>query len=202
MVMPRMASECSGTCNNDSLPNKPAKISPQRLSGLVRLGKYLNSIELGVWVDKLIPRGTNWFVQLKDVRGFRRVALSNVLVVGRSRKDAVIQSPLKGEGIFLFQVYACGTRRRGDADRRADGQENHDFSRHGRTCVLADWTSALHTPSPACTQTIIRDIAAVGPRPATPWARAATPRASGPTELRIACEGWPVSPEKLCPIDV
>jgi hypothetical protein len=59
MVMPRMASECSSACNKDALPDKPAKISPQRLSGFVGLGKYLNSIELGVWVDKLIPRGAN-----------------------------------------------------------------------------------------------------------------------------------------------
>src|SRR5262244_2521342 len=171
MVMPRMASECSGTCNKDSLPNKPAKISPQRLSGLVRLGKYLNSIELGVWVDKLIPRGTNWFVQLKDVRGFRRVALSNVLVVGRSRKDAVIQSPLKGEGIFLFQVYACGIRRRCGADRQADHQEKAESSRHERTYARADWAAARRTRSRharrTSTQNIIDDIA-VRPRP---WAR-------------------------------
>src|SRR5262252_7118135 len=87
MVMSRLASECSSACNKDALPDEPAKISPQRLSGFVRLGKYLNSIELGVGVDKLVPGGTNRFVELEDVRGFRRVALSNVLVVGQSRKD-------------------------------------------------------------------------------------------------------------------
>src|SRR5215813_3194355 len=137
MVMSRLASECSSACNKDALPDEPAKISPQRLSGFVRLGKYLNSIELGVGVDKLVPGGTNWFVELEDVRGFRRVALSNVLVIGQSRKDAIIQYTLKGEGIFLLQVYACGIRRRCDADGRADRQENPECSSHERTCTAS-----------------------------------------------------------------
>src|SRR5215813_10005466 len=184
MVMPRMASECSGTCNNDSLPNKPAKISPQRLSGFVGLGKYLNSIELGVWVDKLIPRGANRLLQLKDVRGFGRVAFSNILVVGRSRKDAVIQPTLKGKGIFLFQVDACGIHRRCGQDRQADCQEKLEFSRHERTCALADWTAARHTPSRHARRTSSTTSQhRHGPRPAAPWARVSSP--GEPPALRI-----------------
>ena len=84
--MPRMASECSGPCNDDALPNKAPKVSPERLTGFARLRKYLNSVELDVLIDKLIPGGTNWVAQLEDVGRFRRIALSNILVVGRAGK--------------------------------------------------------------------------------------------------------------------
>src|SRR5262249_34366934 len=184
MVMSRLASECSSACNKDALPDEPAKISPQRLSGFVRLGKYLNSIELGVGVDKLVPGGTTWFVELEDVRGFRRVAVSNVLVIGQSRKDAIIQYTLKGEGIFLLQVYACGIRRRCDA-YRADGQKNPELSSHERTCALADRTPARHTGSRHArrtSSTTSQDSRAPATGKAL-WGRAASPRA--PPALRI-----------------
>ena len=118
--MPRMASECSGPGNDDALPNKAPKVSPERLTGFARLRKYLNSVELNVLIDKFIPGRTNWLVQLEDVGRFRRIALSNIVVVGRSWKDAVIQCALKRERIRLFQVDACGIRRRVDADGQAD----------------------------------------------------------------------------------
>src|SRR5262249_17481985 len=126
------------------------------------------SIELGVWVDKLIPRGANRLLELEDVRGFGRVALSNILVVRRSRKDAVIQPALKGEGLFPFQVYACGIRRRCGADRHADRQESLEFFRHERTCALADWAAALRTRSRDARRTSSTTLQyAHGHRPAT-----------------------------------
>src|SRR5262249_47878850 len=184
MVMPGVASERSSACNKDALPDKPPKISPQRLSGFVGFGKYLNSIELGVWVDKLIPRGANWLLELEDVRGFGRVALSNILVVGGPRKDAVIQPALKGEGVFLFQVYACGIRRRCGADRQADRQEKAESSRHERTYARADWAAARRTRSRHARRTSSTTLQhRDGPATGNSLGRAASP--DKPPALRI-----------------
>ena len=81
----------------------------------------MNAVELDALIDKFIPGGTNRVVQLEDVRRFGRVALSNILVVGRPWEDAVIQCARKRERIRLFQVDACGVRRRADADGQAEG---------------------------------------------------------------------------------
>src|SRR5262249_5630557 len=154
------------------------------------------SIELGVWVDKLIPRGANWLLELEDVRGFGRVALSNILVVGRSRKDAVIQPALKGEGIFLFQVYACGIRRRCGADRQRDRQEKAESSRHERTCALADWAAALRTRSRhvrRASSTTSQHRRGHDRQLLGRWHQA--PASLRPQELRIAREARPVSPK-------